>query len=161
MLRPVGVGGDEGQIDLGRRGRRQLDLRLLGSFLQTLQRELVLGEVDALILLEAVGQELDDLRIEVLAAQERVAIGGLHLEHAVTDLEDRDVEGTAAEVIDRNRLAVGLLKPIGERRGSRLVDDAQHFKARDLAGVLGRLALRGVEICRDGDDRLGHGLAEI
>ena len=141
--------------------RRQLDLRLLGGFLQALQRELVLRQVDALVLLEALGQIFDDLVVEILAAQEGVAVGRLHLEHAVADLEHRDVERAAAEVIDRDRLAVLLLEPVGERRRGRLVDDAEHFEARDLAGVLGRLALRVVEIGRHGDHRLRDGLAEI
>ncbi len=37
-----------------------------------------------------------------------VAVGGHHLEHAVADVEDRDVKGAAAEVEDRD-LLVGLL----------------------------------------------------
>jgi hypothetical protein len=111
MLRAIGVGGDEGQIDLGRRGRRQLDLRLLGGFLEPLERELVLGEVDALFLLEILGEIFDELGVEILAAQEGVAVGRLHFEHAVADLEHRDVERAAAKVIDRDGLAVLLVQP--------------------------------------------------
>ena len=99
--------------------------------------------------------------VEILAAEEGVAVGRLHLEHAVADLEDRDVERAAAKVVDGDRLAVVLLEPVGERGRGRLVDDAQHFKAGDLAGVLGRLALRVVEVSGNGDHRLGDGLAEI
>ena len=62
VLRPGGVGGDEGQVDLGLLGGRQLDLRLLGGFLQPLQRELVAAQVDALLLAELVGQVVDDAR---------------------------------------------------------------------------------------------------
>jgi hypothetical protein len=64
---------------------------------------------------EARREMLDDRRVEVLAAEEGVAVGRLHLEHAVADLEDRDVEGAAAEVVDRDGLAVLLLEAIGER----------------------------------------------
>src|SRR3546814_3243754 len=89
MLRPVLIGGDEGQVDLGRLRRRQLDLRLFSGLLQTLERELVLGEIDALGLLELLREEFQQLGVEILAAQEGVAVGRLHLEQAVADLADR------------------------------------------------------------------------
>ena len=155
------AGGDERLVDLGRRRRAQFDLGLLGGFLEALQREAVGAKVDILLRLEAVGEPIDDARVEILAAEEGVAVGRLHLEHAVADLEHRHVEGAAAEVVDGDRLAVVLLEAVGERGRGRLVDDAQHFKAGDLAGVLGRLALGVVEVSGNGDHRLGDGLAEI
>ena len=158
---PVGVSGDEGQVDLGGLRRAELDLGPLGAFLEPLQRKPVVAKVDPFLLLELVGEEIDDLGVEILAAEEGVAVGRLHLEHAVADLEDRDVERAAAEIVDRDRLAVLLLHPISERGRGRLVDDAQHLEAGDLAGILGRLALGVVEIGRDGDHRLGDGLAQI
>ena len=54
-----------------------------------------------------------------------------------------------------------LLEPVGERGRGRLVDDAQHVEAGDLAGILGGLALAIVEIGGNRDDRFGHRLAEI
>ena len=41
--------------------------------------------------------------VDVVAAQVRVAVGRQHLEDAVLDAEDRDVEGAAAEVVDGDR----------------------------------------------------------
>ena len=118
------VGGDERQVDLGLRRRGQLDLRLLGRLFQALQGELVAAQIDASLFLELVGEVVDDAHVEVFAAEERVAIGRLHLEHAIADLEDRDVEGAAAEIVDGDGLAFLLLQPIGERCRGRLVDDA-------------------------------------
>jgi hypothetical protein len=54
-----------------------------------------------------------------------------------------------------------LVEPVGERGRGRLVDDAQHFEAGDLAGVLGGLALGVVEIGGNGDDGLIDLLAEM
>ena len=48
MLRDrVCVGGDERQVDFRLLGGRQLDLGLFRGFLQALQRQLVLAQVDA------------------------------------------------------------------------------------------------------------------
>ena len=88
MLRPVLIGGDVGQVDIGLVGARKLDLRLLGCVLEALQRETVLAEIDALVLAELIGQVVHDPRVEVFAAKERVAIGRLDLEHAVADLQN-------------------------------------------------------------------------
>src|SRR6476469_563361 len=102
-----------------------------------MEDELVLAQVDALLLLELIGEVVDQLHVEVFAAEERVAVRRLHLEHAVADLEDRNIEGAAAEVVDGDGLGLGLLfEAIGERRRGRLIDDAQYLETRNLAGVL-------------------------
>jgi hypothetical protein len=62
--------------------------------------------------------------IEVVAAEEGVAVGGQHLEDAVGDAQDRAVEGAAAEVVDGDGAVAALVQAIGERGGGRLVDDA-------------------------------------
>src|SRR5262249_15502303 len=103
VLWPRRIRGDEWQVDFGLRGRRQLDLRLLGRLLQALQRELVATQVDALFLLELVGEIIDKTHVEIFAAEERVAVRRLHLEHTVSDLENRNVERPAAEIVDRDR----------------------------------------------------------
>ena len=77
-------------------------------------RQLVALQVDALILLEFFGKVIDQAHVEILAAKEGVAIGGFHLEHAIADFEDRDVEGAAAQIIDGNRLAAFACR--GRRR---------------------------------------------
>ena len=93
--------------------------------------------------LELGDQPVDDPLVPVVTAEVRVAGGRLHLEHAVADLEDRHVERAAAEVEDEDRLVVAfLVEPVRERGRGGLVDDAQHLEARDLAGLLGGLALR-------------------
>ena len=153
-LGPVCVGGDERQVDVGLHHRGELHLRLLRRLLQALQRHAVLAEIDAVALLELGDDPVDDALIEVVAAEVRVAVGRLHLDDALADFEDRDVERAAAEVVDGDRLVLLLVEAVGERRRGRLVDDAHHFEAGNLPGVLGRLALRVVEVGRHGDDRL-------
>ena len=89
-----------------------------------------LAEVDALVLLELVEQPVDDPLVDVVAAEVGVAVGGLDLDHALADLEDRDVEGAAAEVVDGDRLVLLLVEAVGERRGGRLVDEALDRRGR-------------------------------
>jgi hypothetical protein len=161
VLRPRLVGRDEGKVDLGLLGGRELDLGLLGRLVETLQRHLVLRQVDALALLELGHQPVDDRLVEVVAAQVVVTGGGLDLEHAVADLEHRHVERAAAEVEDEDRLVALLVEPVRERRRGGLVDDALDLEAGDLAGVLRGLALVIVEVGRDGDHRTVHGVAEV
>ncbi len=161
MLRTGRIRGDERQIDLSLRRRRQFDLGLFSGLFQALQGKLVVAQIDALLFLEFVGQIADKAHVEVFTAKERVAVGGLHLEHAVADFQDRHVERAAAEIVHRDGALLGLVETIGQRSRRRLVDDAQHFKAGDLAGVLGGLTLGVVEIGRNGDDRLIDLLAEM
>ncbi len=95
---------------------------------------------------ELLGEVIHDARVEIFAAEEGVAIGRLHLEHAVADFQHGDVEGAAAKIVDGDDAAILLVHAIGERGRRRLVDDAQHFKAGDPAGILGGLALAVVEV---------------
>ena len=131
-------------------GRGELDLGLLGGLAQSLHRHGVLRQVDALVLLELADQVVDDALVEVVATQVGVAVGGLHLDEVLAHLEDRDVEGAAAEVVDGDLLVGLLVEPVGESRRGGLVDDALDLEARDGAGVLGGLALGVVEVRRDG-----------
>ena len=85
----------------------------------------------------------------------------LHLDDALADFEDGDVERAAAEVVDGDGLVLLLVEPVRQRGRRRLVDDAQHFETGDLAGVLGRLALRVVEVRGNGDDGLRDRLPEV
>ena len=129
-------------------------LAFSADFLQALQRQHVLRQVDAAILLELGNDVVDDALVEVLATEEGVAVGGQHLELLlavdVGEVDDRDVERAAAEVIDGDLavLVAALVEAERERSRRRLVDDPLDVEAGDAAGVLGRLALAVVEVGR-------------
>src|SRR5690606_165064 len=166
VLRTRRVRRDVRQVDIRLLPRRELDLRLLRSFLQPLHRERILRDVDTALFLELLRQVLDDAVVEVLAAEERVAVRREHLELMLAvdlgDLDDRDVERPAAEVVHRDlAIAALLVETVRERRRRRLVDDALDLETRDAARVLRRLALRVVEVGRHRDPGLGDLLAEI
>ena len=159
----TGVGcGHVRHVDLGRGGLRELDLGLLGRFLQALGGHRILSKIDAVLALEGLSQPVDDGLIPVIAAEVGVAARRLHLEDAVAEFEHRHVEGAATEVEHEDRLIFGLLvEAVGERRRSGLVDDAQHLEPCDRASFLCGGALCVVEVGRDGDHRLGDGVAQV
>ncbi len=141
--------------------RRQFDLGLLGRLGEPLRRDLVLRQVDALLVLELDDQPVDDLGVPVVTTEMVVAGGRLHLEHALADVQQRDVERAAAEVEDQDRLVVFLVQAVRQRSSGRLVDDPGDIESGDLTGLLGRLPLRVGEVRRHRDHRIGDRLAEI
>ena len=94
---------------------------------------------------------IDQQVVDVVAAEVRVAVGREHLEDAVFDTEDGNVERAAAEVVDRDDARVALVETIRQRRCRRLVDDAKDLEPGDPARVARRRALRVVEVGRNGD----------
>src|SRR4051812_39080276 len=103
MLRTGSVGRDVRQVHFGLLARGKLDLRLLRRFLEALHRERVATYVDTGLLLELRREVIDHALVEVFAAQERVAVRREHFELSlavdIRELDDRDVERTAAEVV--------------------------------------------------------------
>ena len=161
MLRTRGICRDERQVDFGLHGRGQLDLGFFRSFLEALQGQLVLAQVNRVLFFELVGKVVDDPGVKILTTEESVTVRRFHFEHAVADFQHGHVEGTTTKVIDRNDTGILLVETIGQRGGCRLVDDTEHFKTGDLTGILGCLTLRVIEVGRNRDDRLGHRLAKI
>ena len=119
VLGTARVGRDVRQVDVGLLAGGQLDLGLLGTLLETLQRQRVVLQIDALILFELGDQKIDDALVEVLTAEEGVTVGGQHLELVLAvdfrDLDDGDVEGAAAEVVHGDLLvAAPLVHAVGQ-----------------------------------------------
>ena len=47
--------------------------------------------------------------VEIIAAQVRIAVGRFHFEHAVAQLQDRNIERTAAQVEDSDFHVIAFL----------------------------------------------------
>src|SRR5215213_2055649 len=155
------ISGDKGLVDARARRGGELLFGLLRRLKEALGSHLVLREIYPFGLLELLYHPLNDLSVEVIAAEVVVPACGLDLKDALTEREDRDVKRSSAEVEDEDGLLPLLVEPVGECRGGRLVDDTLDVEARDAACVFGRLPLGILEIRRHGDDRLGNLFAEI
>ena len=87
----------------------------------------------------------------------RVSVGGHNCDNAVSDLNDGDVEGSAAQIVHHDLLLFLIVQAIGQSSCRGLVDDALYLQTGDLARVLGGLTLCVVEICGNRD----HGLRDL
>jgi hypothetical protein len=88
-----------------------------------LQGQPVLRQIDALVLLEFGDDPLDDELVKILAAEMGIAVGRFDLDHVGRHLEDGNIEGAAAQVEDRDLLALFLVETVGQGGRGRLVDD--------------------------------------
>ena len=90
-----------------------------------------------------------------------VAVGGFHLDDVVADVQDGDVEGAAAEVVNGDGFVGFLVEAIGQGGGGGFIDDALDVQPGDLASVLGGLPLAVVEVRGHSDDGLGDFFAQV
>ncbi len=134
----------EGEIDADLLLGREAVLGLDGGFAQA-----VIGDRRA----RQVG---DEGLVDVVAAEPGIAVGREHLEDAVAQFEDGNIERAAAEIVDGDlRFLAEPLEAVGERGGGGLIDDALDREPGELAGGLGGGALGVVEIGGHGDDGAG------
>src|SRR6185503_20724753 len=105
-------------------------------------------------------QELHERSVEVVTPKPGVPVRREDLEDSVRDSEERDVEGTAAEVVDRDDPVLPS-KSVGEGRGSRLVEQPHHFEPGDPSRVARRLSLALVEVRRHRDHSSPDRLTEV
>ena len=157
---------DVRQVNVGLLRRRELDFRFLCRFFQALHRQRIVVQIDALIFLEFGNQIVDQTAVEVFAAQVGVTVGGQNFKgfFAVdfVDFDNRDIEGTAAQVVNRDgAVALAFIQTVSQRGCGRFVDNTFYFQTCDTAGVFGRLTLRIVKVGRNGDNGFGHRFAEV
>ena len=156
----------EERVDLDRRLRAvgQRALGPLASGAQATERARVARHVLLGLAGELLLEVVEQVGVEVLSSQVRVARRRLDREHATLDVQQRHVEGAAPEVVDEHvplLLRLARAQAVGDGGSGGLVDDAEHVQVRNGAGILGRLTLVVVEVGWHGDDGLGDLLAQL
>ena len=161
MLGTARIGGYEREIHLGLHRVGKLDLGFLGGLPEPLDGHLVVAEVYAGVLFELRNHVVDDPPVEIVSPEVRVAVCGLHLYHVVSDLEHRDVESSAPEVVNDHHSFLFLVESVRESGRGRLVYYALHVKTGYFPRVLGGLALAVIKVRGHCDDRLSHFRAQV
>ncbi len=87
---------DERLVDLCGLRAGEFDFGFFGRIAQTLEGHLVFAQVDAVFFFELIEHPVEDRVVEVVAAEVSVPVGREHFEYAIADLEDRNIERTAA-----------------------------------------------------------------
>jgi len=107
---------------------------------------------------------VEEVGVEVLATKMGITSGSLDGEDTALDVQERDIESTATEIVDEDVALLGRLasaKTVGNGGSSGLVDDTKDVEARNGTGILGGLTLVVVEVGRDSDDGLLNLLAKL
>ena len=116
--------------------------------------------IESKVAANVVERDRDQQIVDVVSAEMRVAVGGNHFENSVVQLENRNIECAAAEIVYDDDAVLLFIEAVSERCCGRFVDQAQNIQSGDATGIFGRLPLRVIEICGYGDDGLGDGRSE-
>jgi hypothetical protein len=107
---------------------------------------------------------VEEVGVEVLATKMGVTSGSLDGENTALDVQERDIESAATEIVDEDvalLLRLASAEAISDGSSSGLVDDTEDVEARNGTGVLGSLTLVVVEVGGDSDDGLLNLLAKL
>ena len=161
VLRTCLICCDERKVNVCCCRGRQFFLCLLCSLSQSLESHLIVRKVDTFFCLEICDHVICDLLIEVITTKPVVTVCSQNLDNAVTDLNDRYIECTAAKVVYHDLLFFFIVKSVCKSCSCRLVDDTFYIKACDLTCIFCSLTLCIVEICRYCDNCFCYLLAKI
>src|SRR5688572_9212587 len=92
-------------------------------------------QIETMFFLDFLDEKIGDLAIEIVASEMRVSVGCQNFKDAIFELQDGDIEGSPAKVIDGNRALSFLLEPIGQRGSGRFINNPQYVESCNHAGV--------------------------
>ena len=84
-----------------------------------------------------------------------ITVGAHYFKDTIAEFENGNIKSTATEVEDGDFFVFFGFETVGESCSGRLVNNSFDFETGDFASILGSLALRIVEVGRNGDDGFG------
>jgi hypothetical protein len=150
-------------FDGGLGGSRQGPLRSFASGPQSSEGSFVGGQVLLVLSLEFLNKVVDHSVVEIFASQMSITSGGFNFEDTVFDGQDGDIEGSSAQIKDKNVLFTGIffVQTVGDGSRGRFVNDSENVQTGDGTSIFGGLSLRIVEVSWDGDNGVVHLLSEV
>src|ERR1019366_2458275 len=95
----------------------------------------VLPEIESKVAANVVERDRDQQIVDVVSAEMRIAVGRNHLENAVVQLENRDIESAAAEIVDRDNAVCLLVQAVSQRCRRWFVAQPQNIQTRYASGI--------------------------
>ena len=112
MERTILAHREIGQADNCALRRGKFFFCLFRCFSDALHSRCVTTQVNTVLLLELSNQIVCNTIIKVIAAELIVSAGGENLDHAVTNLNNGNVKGSAAQIINHDLLGCTIIEPI-------------------------------------------------
>ena len=109
---------------------KKRNLGLDHRFADRLHGFAVAAKVETQVAANIVERDRDQQVVDVVAAEVGIAVGGDDFEDAVMQLQNRNIEGAAAQIVDGDDAVLLFIETVGQRRGGRFVDQAQALQAR-------------------------------
>ncbi len=113
MQRTIFSHCNKGKIDIGGGGGGELNFGLLGSLADTLHGGQIPGQIHPLRPTEFLQQIGGNRSIKIVAAQVVVTGSCENLYDTLSNFDDGDIEGAAAQIIDHNLLRSSMIQAIG------------------------------------------------
>ena len=102
MLRTLRGRRNKRKVDLRLHQLRQLHLGLLGSFPQSLKRHGILSEVNSFLLLELVGDVVQDALVKIITTEVCIAVCRFYLKDSFAQFKNRDIECPPSKIEHRD-----------------------------------------------------------
>ena len=106
-------------------------------------------------------QMLGEKIVEIITAESIIAVAGKDLRHIALDGDNRNIKGTAAQVVDHHGAGRAVAKTIGQAGGRWLIQNADHLQPGDHSRLARRIALGIREVRRNSDHGAFYRLAQF
>src|SRR4030043_1136461 len=117
--------------------------------------------MNSLILFELLRQIVDVSFVKVIPSKMGIPIGRFGLQDTFPQLEDGDIKSSPPQIEDCNLFILLFFETIGKGSGGWFIDDSNDIQTCYSPRILCGLTLAIIKISWDGNDRIGHFLAEI